>query len=227
MVGGSAAILTTHEDEGPRNWTRHWGMGTGVVQNDVALFGLAKAAEWLNQVYSERTLPKHVYILCPNSLAIQGITKVSSYDNQTSILLFHRSLTSFCSQHREANITLTWSPVHRDRIQDSTVRFKALAACMLTPRASLNRVQLAAYQKQATRRRAFTKWAEDWHAERRKQYGKDSFAYEYAITKPPSLEGSRRQNGRRALLLPSYHYHCPTARRRTCLHLRLCETLQA
>ena len=202
-------------------------MGTGVVQNDVALFGLAKAAEWLNQVYSERTLPKHVYILCPNSLAIQGITKVSSYDNQTSILLFHRSLTSFCSQHREANITLTWSPVHRDRIQDSTVRFKALAACMLTPRASLNRVQLAAYQKQATRRRAFTKWAEDWHAERRKQYGKDSFAYEYAITKPPSLEGSRRQNGRRALLLPSYHYHCPTARRRTCLHLRLCETLQA
>ena len=59
-------------------------------------------------------------------------------------------------------------------------------ACTHTPRASLNQVQSAAYQKQATRRRALSKWAKEWHAERRKRYGKDSFAYEYALTKPPS-----------------------------------------
>jgi hypothetical protein len=39
---------------------------------------------------------------------------------------------------------------------------------------SLNR---SAFQR-VTRRRAFTKWAEEWHA--------DSFAYEYALTKPPN-----------------------------------------
>ena len=185
MVGGSAAILTTHEDDKIQDQTKHWGLGTGVVQNDVTLFGIAKATEWLNLVYSGQTPPKHVYLLCQNSSALQGITKVSSYDNQKSVLLFHHSLTSFCSQHRGVGITLVWSPVDRDRVQDSTVRLKALAACTLTPRASLNRVQSAAYQKQVTRRRAFTKWAEEWHAERLKCYGRDAFAYEYALTKAP------------------------------------------
>lgn len=91
-----------------------------MVQNDVALFGLAKAAEWLNQFYTDHAPPEHVYILSQNTSALQGITKVSSYDNQTSILLFHRSLTAFCSQHRDVGITLVWSPVNRDRIQDTT-----------------------------------------------------------------------------------------------------------
>ena len=186
LVGGSAAILTTHREEVVRNQTRHWGLGTEVVQNDVALFGLAKAAEWLDSYYSDRTAPKHVYMLCQNSSALQGITKTSSYDNQVSVLLFHRSLTSFCSQHRDVGITLVWSPVHRNRIQDATVRLKAMEACTLTPRASLNRVQSAAYQKQVTRQRAFSKWAEEWQEERRKRYGRDSFAYEYALTQPPN-----------------------------------------
>ena len=186
MVGGSAATLTSWEDGEPWNRTKRWGLGTGVVQNDVAMFGIAKAAEWLNQTYADRPPPSHAYILCTNSSALQGITKVSSYDNQNSVLLFHHALTSFCSQHREVGITLVWSPVQRERSQDTTTRAKAMEACTHTPRASLNRVQSAAYQKQATRKRAFDKWAEEWHAERRKRYGKDSFAYEYALTKPPS-----------------------------------------
>lgn len=170
MVGGSAATLTTFEDGKIQDRTRQWGLGTGVVQNDVALFGIAKAAEWLNQFYAERPLPEHVYILCQNSSALLGVTKVSSYENQKSVLLFHRALTSFCSQYREAGITLVWSPVRRDRAQDTTARTNALEACTHTSRASLNRVQSAAYQKQATWRRAFSKWAEEWHAERRKRF---------------------------------------------------------
>ena len=186
LVGGSAATLTTWEKGEARSRTKNWGLGIDVVQNDVALFGLAKAAEWLNRWYRERPPPEHVYILCQNTSALQGITKVLSYDNQNSVLLFHRSLTTFCSQHREVGITLVWSPVNRKRVQDTVTRHKAMEACTLTPRASLNRVQSAAYQKQVTRQRAFTKWAKEWHEERRKRYGRDSFAYEYALTKPPS-----------------------------------------
>ena len=186
VVGGSAATLTTHEKGGTRDRTQHWGLGTEVVQNDVALFGLTKAAEWLHTFYADRPPPKHVYILSQNTSALQGITKVSSHDNQKSILLFHQSLTTFCSQHREVDITLVWSPVNRERGQDTAARCKVLEACALTPRASLNRVQSAAYQKQVTWRRAYTKWAKEWHEEQRKRHGKDSFAYEYAITKPPS-----------------------------------------
>ena len=89
LVGGSAAILTTMEDGGGRNRTKHWGLGTGVVQNDVALFGLAKAAEWISQVYLDLSPPNHVFFLCQNSSALQGITKISSYENQDSVLLFH------------------------------------------------------------------------------------------------------------------------------------------
>ena len=187
MVGGSAATLTTPGKGGvARDRTKQWGQGTDVVQNDVVLFGLAKAAEWLQRYYAERPPPKHVYFLCQNSSALQGITKVSSHDNQNSVLLFHRSLTTFCSQHSQVGVTLVWSPVNRKRDQDTATRHKALEACKLTPRASLNRVQSAAYQKQVTRRLAFTKWAEEWHEERHKRYGRDSFAYEYALTKPPS-----------------------------------------
>ena len=186
VVGGSAATLTTWENGRARNRTKHWSLGTGVVQNDVALFGIAKAAEWLHLFYADQTPPEHVYILCQNTSALQGITKVSSHDNQKSILLFHRALTMFCTQHRKVDITLVWSPVNRERDQDTAARRKALEACAVTPRASLNRVQSAAYQKQVTRRRAFAKWAKEWHEERRKRYGGDSFAYEYAITKPPS-----------------------------------------
>ena len=57
---------------------------------------------------------------------------------------------------------------------------------MLTPCVSLNRVQSAAYQKQVTRKWAFTKWAKEWHKEWHKCYGRDSFAYEYTLTKPLS-----------------------------------------
>ena len=189
MVGGSAATLTTPGKGGvARDRTKQWGQGTDVVQNDVALFGLAKAAEWLQHYYAERPLPKHVYFLCQNSSALQGITKVLSHDNQNSVLLFHRSLTTFCSQHSQVGVTLVWSPVNRKWDQDTATRHKALEVCKLTLRASLNRVQSAAYQKQVTRRLAFTKWAEEWHEERHKCYGRDSFAYEYALTKPLSRQ---------------------------------------
>lgn len=92
------------------------------------------------------------------SAARTGITKITSLDDQSTISRFHHALTSFCSRHRDVSIMLTWSPVHKGRIQDSTVRYKVLTACTITLRASLNRVQSASYQKTVSRRRAFTEW---------------------------------------------------------------------
>ena len=181
-VISKSASLSEQEDRDDFDWLQLLCQ----ISSLLALFGLAKAAEWLNHFYTDCAPPEHIYILCQNTSALQGITKVSSYDNQTSILLFYQSLTSFCSQHRDVDITLAWSPVNRDRIQDTTAWLKAMMACTLTPRASLNRVQSAAYQKQVTRKWAFTKWAEEWHAERCERYGRDSFAYEYTLTKAPS-----------------------------------------
>ena len=60
-----------------------------------------------------------------------------------------------------------------------------VAACRLTPRASLNRVQSAAHSKAVARERAFTLWARDWEAKRRATPGPPSWAYENALLHPP------------------------------------------
>ena len=137
-----------------------------------------------------RPIPAFTHIhLMHKLLSSTRHIKVLSYGNQKSILLFHHSLTSFCSQHREVGITLVWSLVHRERSQDTTTWAKAMEACTYTSCVSLNQVQLVAYQKQATQKCTFDKWVEEWaewHAECHKCYSKDSFAYEYTLTKPPS-----------------------------------------
>ena len=68
---------------------------------------------------------------------------------------------------------------------DDTARFKALAACRLTPRASLNRVQSAAHSKAVAHERAFSLWAREWEAKRRSTPGPPSWAYENALLHPP------------------------------------------
>ena len=186
MVGGVAAILTTGLGDEKVQRTRRWCLGTGVLQHDVDLFALANAAKWIDTYYTERIPPRHIYILSRNSSALKAITKIRAPAAQPHNITFHTALTAFCSRHRDTGITLVWSPVSRDREQDSTVRSQALAACTHTPRASLNRVQSAAYQKSAARKRAFARWAQEWKLERRKRGFHDSFAYEYALTHPPN-----------------------------------------
>ena len=153
------------------------------MQHDVDLFALANAAKWIDIYYTERIPPRHIYIMCRNSSALTAITNIRAPAAQPHNSVFHTALTAFCSRHRDNGITLVWSPVSRDRVQ---VRSQALAACTHTPRASLNRVQSAAYQKSVARKRAFARWAQEWKMERRKRGCHDSFAYEYALTHPPN-----------------------------------------
>jgi hypothetical protein len=65
--------------------------------------------------------PTHtVYLLCRNSSAPTAITNIRAPTAQPHNTLFHTSLTSFCSRHKDTGITLVWSPASRDRVQDST-----------------------------------------------------------------------------------------------------------
>ena len=52
-----------------------------------------------------------------------AITNIQLLHNQQSVLLFHSSLTTFCTQHKDTGFTLVWSPQVRERSQDYTVMF--------------------------------------------------------------------------------------------------------
>ncbi len=91
--------------------TMSWCLGTEVTQYDVDLYAISKAAEWLSAEYSHAPAPQFVYIISSNDLALRHITNSWSHDNQTELLLWHRSLTAFFSSHRDTSIQLVWSLV--------------------------------------------------------------------------------------------------------------------
>ena len=188
MVGGAATVFNTHTEGVTQTWTQHWALGTEVTQYDVDLFTLTKAAQWAVEFYNMWEPPSHIYFLSHSQAALMAITNIHNTTNQSSLLLFHSSLTALCLRHRDVGITLTWSLVERSRVSDNTAWLKALQACHLIPLASLNRVQSAAHQKQLARKRAFARWAKEWEDEsqkRRTGAWQESFAYEHALPFPP------------------------------------------
>ena len=185
MVGSAAAILNTGIGGSSRTWTRHRALGTEVTQYDINLFALALGAQFLSEFYADQEPPTHVYLLSRSQTALSAITNTRNLVNQWSVLLFHTALTAFCSRHRDIGITLIWSPVVREQVQDSTVRFKVLQACKLTPRTSLNRVQSAAHQKHLMHKRAYAKWAAEWLENQRTGKHTHSHSYQLALPFPP------------------------------------------
>ena len=148
-VGGAGAALIHHVDGSRRTFTNFWCLGTGVVQHDADCFGLSKAAEWLDVHFWDPRwhVPLHVYILMGSLAALMGITNIRGHANQRECLLFHSSLTTLCNRHQGLRFTTVWSPPQWLWVTDDTARFKALMACRLTPRTSLNWVQSAAHSK--------------------------------------------------------------------------------
>ena len=185
MVGGAAAVLNLHRRGSLWTWARHWALGTELTAYDVDMHALAKAMQWLADFFTDRDPPSHMYLLSRSQAALSVITNTRNLHNQPSVLLFHSSLTAFCSHHRDVGITLTWSPVEWSRVLDSTAWAHALWACRLTPLASLNWVQSAAHQKNQARKRMYAKWAHEWTQTRRSHGASDSFAYEHALPHPP------------------------------------------
>ena len=152
-------------------------------------FGLAKAAEWTSHQFFDHQWPQpsHVYFLCGSLAAFASVTNPWGLANQREPLLFYSSLTSLVTRHPSVHFTTVWSPAVLDRPTDSAARYKALVACRVTPRASLNRVQSAAYCKALARERAVSRWATEWTiAARSCPY--PSFVHEHAVTEPPSSD---------------------------------------
>ena len=149
QVGGAGAALIHHVDGSRRTFTNFWCLSTGVVQHDADCFGLSKAVEWLDVHFRDPRwhAPHHVYVLMGSLAALTGITDIRGHANQRECLLFHSSLTALCDRYQGLRVTTVWSLPTRLRVTDDTAQFKALAACRLTPRASLNRVQSAAHSK--------------------------------------------------------------------------------
>ena len=186
-VGGAGATLTQWMDGTRRTFTASWCLGTEVTQHDVDCFGLAKAAEWTSRQFFDHRWPRpsHVYFLCGSLAALASATNPRGLANQRERLLFHSSLSALVSRHPTVRFTTVWSPADLTRPTDSTARFKALAACRVTPRASLNRVQSAAYCKAMARERAFSRWAAEWTlAARARPY--PSFVHQHTVTEPPN-----------------------------------------
>ena len=209
MVGGVAAILNTGTGGSSRTWTRHRALGTEVTQYDVDLYALAMGAQFITDFYTDRDPPSHVYLLSRNQAVLTAITKTRNLVNQRSVILFHTALTAFCSQHRDTGITLVWSPVVREWVQDSTVRFKALQACKLTPCASLNQVQSAAHQKCLMCKRAYTKWAAEWLADQQASKHTHSHSYQFALPFPPDGKNHPLWNATQEKIWPEGP-HLPT-----------------
>ncbi|KAF8261662.1 hypothetical protein EI94DRAFT_1809968 [Lactarius quietus] len=185
MVAGAAVVMTTFGGGGElQNQVQQWCLGTEVTQFDVDLFALAKAAEWVEQYYRTRAPPSHIYILAGNLSALQTITDIRTLIHQNTVLLFHKALTSFFSQHWDVKLWLTWSPPVRTRSQVTLARTAALGACTITPRALLSSIHSPSHQKAAARKRAFHMWKTEW-LEKRRADQHTSFAREYALTRPP------------------------------------------
>ena len=122
------------------------------------------------------------------------------------------------SRHRDTGIMLVWSPVVREWVQDSTVRFKALQACKLTSRASLNRVQSAAPQKRLMRKCAYAKWAAEWLEDQRSGKHTHSHSYQFALPFPPDRKSHPLWLAARKTLWPDGDF--PPTRHTTTTALR-------
>ena len=157
-VGGTGASLVHHVDSSCQTFTNFWCLGTGVVQHNANCFGLSKAVEWLDVHFQDLRwhAPIHMYVLMGSLAALTGITDIWGHANQRERLLFHSSLMALCDRHQGLCFT---SPPQWFRVMDNTVQFKALAACCLTPRTFLNKVQSAGHSKAITCEHAFFLWA--------------------------------------------------------------------
>src|SRR6266702_1568506 len=199
LVGGVAASMMEGK-VGMRSGYTHttsWCLGMEVTQHDVDLFAISKATKWLAAEYSHAPAPQLVYIISSNDSALCHITNTRSHDNQTKLLTWHRTLTTFYSTHRDMSISLVWTPVCQSRTQDSGARRAALQACTCAPISSLNCVQSVSYVKKMARQRAYHQWSKQWQLDRRKSRFCNSPTYNHAITHPP--DGCNHPNCVRAI----------------------------
>ncbi|KAH9014023.1 hypothetical protein EDB85DRAFT_2215399 [Lactarius pseudohatsudake] len=188
-VGGAAAVMNlgTRWGEPAESWD--WTHGKMAKQFDVACFGLAKTVEALTiRFAAEATPPDTIFVLCSDASALLAVKNTRNKTAQSSALLFHFSLTTLCTIHRNTNIVLVWTPTDHELENQTVARHKATGACRRDPPGGVGRVQSAAYQKDRARQKAFQEWAAEWkkrQGEIRAGQRTASFADKVTLTKPP------------------------------------------
>ncbi|KAH9017859.1 hypothetical protein EDB85DRAFT_2201432 [Lactarius pseudohatsudake] len=188
-VGGAAAVMSlgTRWGEPAESWD--WTHGKMAKQFDVACFGLAKTVEALTiRFAAEATPPDTIFVLCSDASALLAVKNTRNKTAQSSALLFHFSLTTLCTIHRNTNIVLVWTPTDHELENQTVARHKATEACRRDPPGRVERVQSAAYQKDRARQKAFQEWAAEWkkrQGEIRAGQRTASFADKVTLTKPP------------------------------------------
>ncbi|KAH9027820.1 hypothetical protein EDB85DRAFT_1892829 [Lactarius pseudohatsudake] len=105
-----------------------------------------------------------------------------------STLLFHFSLTTLCTTLRNTNIVLVWTPADHELEAQTEARLKATEACRRIPPNGVKHVQLAAFQKDRARTKAYQEWAAEWEkrqGEIRTGNRTAGFTDKITLTKPP------------------------------------------
>ncbi|KAH8988783.1 hypothetical protein EDB83DRAFT_2615886 [Lactarius deliciosus] len=132
--------------------------------------------------------PDTIFVLCSDASALLTVKNIRNKTAQSSALLFHFSLTTLCTIHRNTSIVLVWTPTDHELEGQTVARHKATEACRCDPPGGVEHVQSAAYQKDCARQKAFQEWAAVWEkrqGEIRAGQRAASFADKITLTKPP------------------------------------------
>ena len=188
IVGGAAASvkLGTRWDERPT--VGGWMLGEGVKQFDVDCFTIAKTIKALSIHFATVPPPDALYILSPSSSALQAIQNPCSQSAQAHALLFHHSLTSFFSRHKDLRFILIWTPRDKELEGQTMACSCAQETCKQEPPGGLVIVNSAAFQKDQACIKAYEEWAQDWHKDQVARHTGQkpcSYAYEHTLTRPP------------------------------------------
>jgi hypothetical protein len=195
VVGGAA---TTNLRGGAEITSHDWVIGTELTQFNADAYVLAKAAETLAYCYMQEVAPPlRIFFFCSSSPALQAVQNTRSTKAHSYTLHFHKALTTFFSAHREVQLVLCWAPKDNKLEGDWMARSLATAACcrnLADLPNGMDRILLAAYQKDRARRQAFHQWELDYHLARVHNdlqvnatgLPLDGVAYQYTISQPPS-----------------------------------------
>jgi hypothetical protein len=143
-----------------------WSAGGDLTQFDADAYALARAAEEISHTYMDEVPPPdNIFIFSNSALALQAVKNPWSIKAHTAALRFHRALTILTLHHSHIAFYLIWSPADGNLEGFRMASTWATTACLHDPPNGLDRVQLAAFQRDQAHARAFLNWEVDSHRE--------------------------------------------------------------
>jgi hypothetical protein len=145
VVGGAAATFSVG---GSRPKVSAWSARGNLMQFDADAYALARMVEEITHTYTDEVPPPdNIFIFSNLASALQAVQNPRSIKAHLSALCFHRALTIFTLRHSYLSFYLVWSPVDSDLEGFQMASTWAATACLHDPPNRLDRVQLAAFQK--------------------------------------------------------------------------------